>query len=150
MRSREREVTPYEGARFGVERGVVGIGEPLEVDPVEIEEAAEITAVTYGPKAARMLRRFASLPEQTLVWTRTDDDAYRLGRIAGSWRWDGSTAARAVGIHNVRDTQWMPRTFSGDEVPAAVVATFDRGGRNLQRTHDHEAERRSEELWLSA
>jgi hypothetical protein len=34
-----------------------------------------------------------------------------------------------------------------DEVPAAVVATFARGGRNLQRIHDADAERRTAELW---
>ena len=33
--------------------------------------------------------------------------------------------------------------------PPAVAATIARGGRNLQRTHDAEAERRTAELWDS-
>ena len=36
-----------------------------------------------------------------------------------------------------------------DEVPAAVAATFARGGRNLQRTHDAVAERLTAELWAT-
>jgi hypothetical protein len=32
-------------------------------------------------------------------------------------------------------------------VPVAVAATFARGGRNFQRTHDAAAERRTVELW---
>ena len=100
-----------------------------------------------GEKAGRMLSRFADLPDGTFVWTRTGEDAYRLGRVTGPWRYDDSPAARDVGIHQVRPARWLERTFRADEVPDAVVATFARGGRNLQRTHDAEAERRTAELW---
>jgi hypothetical protein len=47
----------------------------------------------------------------------------------------------------VRPTDWLARAFTEDEVPAAVVGTFARGGRNLQRTHDDDAERLTAELW---
>jgi hypothetical protein len=47
----------------------------------------------------------------------------------------------------VRPAQWLERPFAADEVPAAVAKTFARGGRNLQRTHDADAERRTAELW---
>ncbi len=147
MRSRELQTSPYAGARFGVDRGLVGIGGSLDPEPEELEEAIELTAVTQGPKAARMLARFASLPEGTLVWTRTDDDAYCLGRVRGPWRWERSPAARETGIHHVRPTDWLPRELARERVPPAVAATFDRGGRNLQRTHDSEAETASERLW---
>jgi hypothetical protein len=130
MRARDRDdVPPFAGARHGVERGLVGIGR------------------VEGEKGTRMLHRFAELPDGTFVWTRTGEDAYRLGRIAGPLREDGSAAAHAVGIHHVRAATWLERTFAGDEVPPAVAATFARGGRNLQRTHDDEAERRTAELW---
>jgi hypothetical protein len=33
--------------------------------------------------------RFADLPDGTFVWSRTSDGRYRLGRIVGSWRYDG-------------------------------------------------------------
>jgi hypothetical protein len=147
MRSRERDAPPFDGARFGVSQGLVGIGGSIEIEPEELAEAIEVTAVTLGPKAGRMLKRFAGLPEGTLVWTRTGEEEYRLGRIAGPWRWSSSAEARATGIQNVRDAEWLPRTFGPDEVPAAVAATFGRGGRNLQRTHDADAERLTARLW---
>jgi hypothetical protein len=133
MRARDRDdVEAGAGAEFGIEHGVVGIG------------------AGHGDKADRMLHRFADLPDGTLVWTRTTDGAYRLGRIAGPFRRDDSSAARAVGIQHVRPASWIERPFGEDEVPAAVAATFARGGRNLQRTHDERAERQTAELWEAA
>jgi hypothetical protein len=129
MRARDLDVPAGAGARFGVENGRVGIG------------------TGQGDKAERMLRRFAGLPEGTFVWTRTEDGFYWLGRIAGPCRYDDSPSAREVGIHHVRRTRWLDRPFGEDEVPPAVAATFARGGRNLQRTHDAGAERRTAELW---
>jgi len=130
MRARDRDDVPRgAGARFGIERGVVGIGPGS------------------GEKAARMLHRFAELPDGAFVWTRTGDGAYRLGRIAGPLREDDSPAAREVGLAHVRAANWLDRAFGEDEVPPAVAATFGRGGRNLQRTHSEDAERRTAELW---
>jgi hypothetical protein len=130
MRARDRDdVASGTGAEFGIEHGVVGIGE------------------VKGERGSRMLRRFADLPDGTFVWTRTTDGTYHLGCIAGPWRRDDSPAARSVGIHNVRPTNWLERPFGEDEVPTAVAATFARGGRNFQRTRDERAERRTAELW---
>ncbi len=132
MRARARDLPAGAGAEFAVAHGVVGIGDGV------------------GEKAARALHRFAELPEGVFVWTRETDGAYRLGRIAGDLRRDDSAAARAVGIHNVRPATWLERRFAEDEVPPAVAATFARGGRNFQRTHDEAAERRTAELWDEA
>jgi len=129
MRARDRDAPDGAGAEHGIEHGLVGIGD------------------SRGDKAGRMLRRFAELPEGALVWTRTADGTYRLGRIAGPWRYDDSAAAREVGIHHVRPATWLDRRFGEDEVPPAVAATFARGGRNFQQTHDERAERRTAELW---
>lgn len=147
MRSRELDAPAWAGARFGVDAGVVGIGDALEPAPDSLEEAVEIAHTTRGAKPGRMLERFGRLPDGTFVWTRTGEDAYRLGRIAGPWRYDDSRAARRVGIHHVRPTRWCERELDGEQVPAAVRATFERGGRNLQRTHGAEAERLTAELW---
>jgi hypothetical protein len=147
MRARHRDLPDGAGARFGLEHGLVGTGDALPTPPPTIEAAIGAAADMHGAKAARMLRHFADLPEGTFVWTRSERDSYHLGRISGPWRYDESPAARAVGIHHVRPTRWLDRSFRGDDVPAAVAATFARGGRNLQRTHDEEAERRTVELW---
>lgn len=147
MRARALDLQQFVGAAHGVKEGLVGTGDILDPEPEDLDEALELTAAAYGPKAVRMLERFAALPEGTLVWTRTGEDEFRLGSIEGRWRWDGSTAARAVGIHNVRTTRWLDRAFGEDETPRAVVATFERGGKNFQRTNDAEAEQASSRLW---
>ena len=54
-----------------------------------------------------------------------------------------------MGLRHVRPATWLDRPLREDEVPSAVVATFARGGRNLQRTHDAAAERLTAELWAS-
>ena len=95
-----------------------------------------------GEKGERMVRRFADLPDGTFVWTRTDDDGmYHLGRLVGEYR------DEHAGLRHVRPAAWLERPFGDDDVPAAVAATFARGGRNFQRTHDAAAERRTAELW---
>jgi predicted Mrr-cat superfamily restriction endonuclease len=103
----------------------------------------------YGEKAGRMLRHFADLPNGTLVWTRTSDGMYHLGRATGPYRYDASPAADSVGIHHTRPARWLQRAFAEHEIPAAVADAFARGGRNLQRTRDHQAESRTAELWAA-
>jgi hypothetical protein len=131
MRARDRDLPQGPGADFGLEHGLVGMGDD-------------------GEKGAGRLRRFAELPDGTFVWTRDSGGRYRLGRIAGPLRRDDSPAAREVGIRHVRPAAWLDRPFGEDEVPVAVAATFGRGGRNFQRTHEAGAERQTAELWLSA
>jgi len=130
MRARDLDVPTGAGAEYGLACGVVGIGPGR------------------GEKAERMLHRFATLPNGVFVWTRDRAGHYHLGRIAGAIREDASPAALAVGIVHVRDTTWLARSFQESEVPHAVARTFARGGRNLQRTHDGEAERMTAEIWL--
>jgi hypothetical protein len=147
MRSRIRDVPAGAGADFGIVHGLVGIGEAVDGRPRSVADAILAVAQMHGEKTGRMVARFAALPDETFVWTRQLDGAYRLGRIRGAWRYDASAAAYEVGIHHVRPTVWAPRRFGDDNVPAAVARTFARGGRNLQRTHDEEAERQTVHAW---
>lgn len=149
MRARTLDLPPGAGADHAVARGLVGTGDPLDPPPATLDEAVAHAADRHGEKAGRMLRRFAALPEGAFVWTRTSDGALRLGRIAGPWRYDASDDARAVGIVHVRDAVWLPRPVHDDEAPPAVPATFGRGGRNLQRIHDADAERTTTALWAA-
>ena len=146
MRARELDAGPYDGAAFGLERGLVGIGDALEPPPESLGEAIELATMSLSSKQGRMLERFAALPSGTLVWTRADDDDFRLGRLSGEWRYADDEGAQATGIHHVRTAEWGPAT-PRDAIPAAVAATFDRGGRNLQRINDADAERLSAEIW---
>jgi len=149
MRARDRDAPDGAGAEYGLEHGVVGIGDALDTPPANLEDAVAATADEHGSKAARMLRNFAEFDDGAYVWTRTGDGHYHVGRIAGPWRYDDSSAAREVGIHHVRSAIWLDRPFGEDEVPAAVAETFARGGRNFQRTHSERAERKTAELWAA-
>jgi len=150
MRARNRDDVPEgAGAEHGLRHGLVGIGERLSAVPDSVSEAVAAAADQDGEKAGRMVRRFAELPSGTLVWTREGGGGFRLGRITGPWRYDVSSDAVTVGIHHVHDARWLPRTFTEDEVPAAVAETFRRGGRNFQQTHDEDAEHRTAELWAA-
>jgi hypothetical protein len=126
MRARDRDLPPGTGADAGLEHGFVGIG------PGE------------GEKALRMADRFAALPDGTLVWTRASDGTFHVGCIGGPLRRPRTAPA---GLTHVRPARWLPHPLREDEVPAAVLATFARGGRNLQRIHDDAAERRTAEIW---
>ena len=147
MRARDRDAPGGSGAAFGLDRGLVGIGDALPSPPASLDDAVEAATEAHGAKAGRMLRRFAELPDGAPVWTRDASGAYRLGRIAGPWRYDDSAEARETGIHHVRTATWLERPFGDDEVPPGVAATFARGGRNLQRIHGEHAEQRTAELW---
>lgn len=135
MRARDRDdLDPGAGAAFGIEHGVVGIGPGR------------------GEKAERMARRFTGLPDGAFVWTRDAGGAYRLGRVAGPARPAAAhdAEAAAVGLTWLRPTTWLERPFGEPEAPVAVVATFARGGRNLQEIHDAAVGPRSRELWDAA
>jgi hypothetical protein len=148
MRARDRDdVAAGAGAEHGVRHGLVGTGDALPDSPRSLEDAIARAAAVHGDKAARMLRRFAELPDGAFVWTRLTDGTYRLGRLAGPWRYADDAAARAVGIHHVRPADWRDRPFGEHEVPAGVAETFARGGRNLQRIGSPAAQRRTAELW---
>src|SRR3954452_12666890 len=108
MRARDRDLAPGEGARYGLEHGLIGIGAARD----------------------RQVARFADVPEGEFVWARDEAGHYWLGPVAGPCRDHDS----AVGLRHVRDATWLERPFGPDETPAAVVATFARGGRNFQRT----------------
>jgi hypothetical protein len=129
MRARDLGLPAGTGAEYGLAHALVGIGSGR------------------GEKAARAVHRFATLPSGVFVWTRDRRGAYHLGRITGDMREDRSPAARAVGIVYVRETTWLTRAFEEADVPSAVAKTFARGGRNFQRTHDTDAERRTSEIW---
>ena len=124
MHSRSLDLPRGAGAELCLRRGVVGI----EADA-----------------GSRRLARFAEVPRGAFVWTRATDGAYHVGRIAGPCRREGGLAE--VGLTHARPVDWLGRPFGEHEVPAGVAATFARGGRNFQQTHDAGAERRTAELW---
>lgn len=150
MRARSVAAPAGSAAARGLATGTVGIGEPLARAPRNLDAAVEATDDEHGAKAARMLERFSALEDGTLCWTRDPDGLLHLGMLAGPWRYDAAAAARAAGIVHVRPVRWLDRPWAPEEVPDGVLASFARGGRNLQAIRDPGAARRSAELWASA
>lgn len=132
MRARTVDAPPGAGADHGIRRGLVAIGEPLARVPATLDDAVAATAAEHGEKAARMLERFAALPDGTVVWTQDSAGVFHRGTIAGPWRYDASAEGLLLGLVHARATAWEPDAFGPDAVPAKVAATFARGGRNLQ------------------
>ncbi len=100
-------------------------------------------------RLARRVERFREVERGSLVWTRDPDGLYWLGRIDGPYFHDTDDAAAAVDLVHVRECHWLATPLLEHDVPAAVVATFRRGGRNFQQTHDAAAGPASERLWGS-
>ncbi|OJU94961.1 MAG: hypothetical protein BGO23_07275 [Solirubrobacterales bacterium 67-14] len=147
MRARSRDEDRFIGARLAVRDGCVGIGEPLSRSPDSLAEALSKTTDEHGERSARLLRRFAQLPDEVLVWTQTGTEEFRLGMIDGPWRYDDSSRAVKTGIHHIRPARWLGGSFDLKRTPRRVVYAFNRGGRNLQRINDSAAAAETERLW---
>jgi hypothetical protein len=98
-------------------------------------------------RLARRVDRFREVDDNSFVWTRDPDGLYWLGRIEGPYFYDADDAAKAVDLIHVRECDWLSTPLLEPSVPAAVVATFRRGGRNFQQTHDPTVGVDSERVW---
>ena len=87
-------------------------------------------------RLARRVDRFAAARDGSFVWTRDPDGLFWLGRLDGPYFRDEDDSAVAVDLVHVRPCNWLAEPLLEPEVPAAVAATFRRGGRNFQQTHD--------------
>ena len=117
-----------------------------------IERALTLGLCGFGEAAhdsrfAGRVERFANVEQGSFVWTRDSDGLYWLGRIWGPYFYDSSDDASAVDLVHVRECRWLPEPFPESAVPAAVVATFHRGGRNFQQTHHPTVGVESQRLW---
>jgi hypothetical protein len=98
-------------------------------------------------RLVRRVARFAEVDDGSFVWTRDADGLYWLGCIDGPYFYDDDQAAAAVDLVHVRPCRWLSEPVLESGVPGAVVATFGRGGRNFQQTHDPAAGPETERIW---
>ncbi|MBB6629367.1 GAF domain-containing protein [Nocardioides sp. KIGAM211] len=132
MRSRRDDVEASLAVERALALGLCGIGGRLERIPRDLRDALDLTAREHDERTARRLERFAAVPEGSTVWTRDPDGRFVAGTLSGPWRYDTEPAAYAADLVHVRACAWgEPR--EEHRTPAAVVATFRRGGRNFQR-----------------
>jgi hypothetical protein len=132
MRSRRDDVDIAETHDRAFTLGLCGFGDAVE-----------------DPGFDRRVARFADVEDGSYAWTRDVDGLYRLGRIVGPYRHDASAAAAAVDLVHVRGCTWLPEPMAEPVVPAAVIATFARGGRNFQQTHDAAVGSETERIWVA-
>lgn len=147
MRARRDDIPAGAAVERALTQGLCGVGGLLEPAPRTLEAAVEAMRQQHDERQSGRLRRFAAVDDGAYVWTRDVDDMYWLGRLAGAWRYDDSPAAVKIDLVHVRPCQWLKDAIADASVPAGVLATFARGGRNWQQTHDYAAAEQSARLW---
>ena len=128
LRSRRDDIDPQLTAERAFTLGLCGFGR--DTDPERL---------------ARRVERFAEVPDGSFVWTRDADGVYRLGRLEGLYFYD--TEGEGVDLVHVRPCRWMTEPVDESRAPAAVIATFGRGGRNFQQIRDASVGAESLRLW---
>ncbi|AWH94934.1 GAF domain-containing protein [Dietzia psychralcaliphila] len=147
MRSRDDGIADGAGVERGLRNGLCGMGGRLRSTPSSLVEAIDAAAAQHDHRVARRLERFAEVPDGVYVWTRDVDGHYWLGRLGGPWRYDDAEEAHSVDLVHVRDCLWRSEPTDRSSVPAAVRATFARGGRNWQRIRSEIGADETAELW---
>lgn len=135
LRSRHEDVDPELAQARAFTLGLVGIGGRLDPTPgpdTELEDVRARTVLEHGERTARRVERFAAVVEGAVVWTRDADERFRRGVLTGPWRYDSTRQAYAADLVHVRPCAW-DEPLDEPQVPPAVVASFERGGRNFQR-----------------
>ena len=133
MRSRRDHIDPGVAVARALDQGLVGMGGLLATTPDTLAEALAELSETYDERCARRVERFAEVPDEAIVWTQDSDGLLWRGLLAGPWRYDDHPDAIAADLVHVRMTRWDDAGLEEHRAPAAVVASFARGGRNFQR-----------------
>lgn len=122
-----------------------------DVDPrAVIDRAHSLGLCGFGDdrdpeRLARRIERFAEVADGSFVWTRDTDGLYWLGRLDGPYTYD--PGGEGVDLVHVRPCRWLEVPLVESATPAAVVATFGRGGRNFQEIHDPDVAGASARVW---
>ncbi|MEW5812246.1 MAG: GAF domain-containing protein [Actinomycetota bacterium] len=95
----------------------------------------------------RRVDRFAAVPDESFVWTRDEEGLFFLGRLRGPYFYDADGVD--VDLVHVRPCRWRHDPVVESHCPAAVLATFSRGGRNFQQIHDAQVGEESLQIWDS-
>ncbi len=122
MRSRNNAFEPQATIDRARRLGLCGFGQ-------------SVTRSGEQERLVRRVERFAELDEGSFVWTRDTNGLFWLGRISGPYSYDADEDAAAVDLVHIRPCEWLSMPILEQDVPVAVVATFNRGGRNFQEIH---------------
>lgn len=134
MRSRADAVEPQATIDRARRLGVCGFGRL-------------VSGSAEQERLARRVARFTELDEGSFVWTRDTHGWFWLGRISGPYVYDTGKTAAAVDLVHVRPCEWLSMPILEQDAPAAVIATFGRGGRNFQEIHHPSIGVDSQRIW---
>jgi hypothetical protein len=134
MRSRNDAVEPQATIDRALRLGSCGFGQSVS-QPAEQE------------RLALRVARFAELDEGSFVWTRDTNGWFWLGRISGSYFYDADETAAAVDLVHTRACDWLSTPILEHDVPVAVIATYQRGGRNFQEIHHPSIGKETQTIW---
>jgi hypothetical protein len=147
MRSRRDDVDPQDALDRAFSLSRCGFGGVLTPAPDDLEAAVTLAAEQHDERLARRIERFAAVEDGSFVWTRDGDSLFWLGRITGPYSYDSVADAAAVDLVHVRACSWLGTPVTESTAPPAVLATFGRGGRNFQRTHDGSVGAQTRRIW---
>ncbi|HEY7054754.1 MAG TPA: GAF domain-containing protein [Mycobacterium sp.] len=145
MRSRDDDVVVQATIDRARRLGLCGFGGVLRPTPDDLESAIALADKQFGARFGRRIARFADVAVGSLAWTRDTDGLFWLGRIEGPYFYDADGVA--VDLVHVRACVWLSTPVLEADVPGAVIATFGRGGRNFQQTHDAAVGPESLRIW---
>lgn len=127
MRSRDDGIDPQLAVDRALRLGVVGFGR------IDVPQ--------------RRVDRFAAVPDGSFVWTRDEDGLFWLGRVDGPYTYDAD--GEDVDLVHIRPCRWRSSPLVESRCPTAVLATYDRGGRNFQQIHDARVGADTLRVWTS-
>lgn len=120
-------------AEWAIAAGVVGLDGAVRCPADHIHDLLTLVDLELDERTARRIRRFTLAPAGSLVWTRDRSGGLHLGRLGDGQRYAQDAVARQMGLPHQRDCDWAAGPVPVELVPAAVIETFARGGRNWQQ-----------------
>lgn len=152
LRSLKPGVDHQEQVDHNFDDGIVGIGWGIEGLPDGASLDDVLAAIDAEPDwtkdAVHTVRRFGKDAEiGDYIWTRDLHGRFRLGRIAGPYRYENSELAKRTDTHQVRDCDWANQPLSELEVPGAVIRGFVGTSTSFSRMWDEGARTYTAWLW---
>jgi hypothetical protein len=139
---------------YSLDGGLVGIGWGIEGLQSGAPLADVLAAIGetelrgWGAQAASTVRLFGEEAKiGDFIWTRDLHGRFRLGRIAGNYRYDNSEEAKATDTHQVRDADWAEQPLSDLEVPGAIIRAFSGTSTSFSRMWNRGARLYTAWLW---
>jgi hypothetical protein len=152
LRSLKSGVDHREQVDHNFNDGIVGIGWGIEGLPDGASLDDVLAAIDSEPgwtkDAVHTVRRFGEDAQiGDYIWTRDLHGRFRLGRIAGPYRYENTELAKRTDTHQVRDCDWADQPLSDLEAPGAVIRGFVGTSTSFSRMLDEGARTYTAWLW---